>query len=171
MSDEKIFKYKLDFYYQSAIIYLVTLILYGGIRGNIGEGKFEFILLGDPVMYFIVFFVLISFGSLILNYIRNRRLIIESDAIVFKNRFRERRICLKEIEWMHIGREAHVQTAGKFQVIAFKLKGKRRLFRIRLGRYERSDALLREVKKIAGTIPMGRRRSWRRPRNKRSSRQ
>ena len=36
---EKIFKYKLDFYYQSALIYLVTLILYGSVRGSLVEGR------------------------------------------------------------------------------------------------------------------------------------
>ncbi|MEK9135724.1 MAG: hypothetical protein AAB393_01270, partial [Bacteroidota bacterium] len=71
---EKVFKYKLDFYYQSTLIYLVTLILYGGIRGNFVEQKFEYVL-NDPLMYVIVFFVLMSLVVLVLNYIRNRRLI------------------------------------------------------------------------------------------------
>ena len=28
----RVFRYKLDFYYQQSLLYLVTLVLYGGIR-------------------------------------------------------------------------------------------------------------------------------------------
>ncbi len=161
-NEEKVFRYKLDFYYQSALIYLVTLIVYGAIRGNIGEGKFEIILLGDPLMYVIVFFVVMAFATLALNLIRNRRLIIRKDALVFTHRFHERVIPVKEIEWMHVGREMKVQTGGRFQVVVFKLKDRRRLFRIRIGRYERDDELLTEMKHIAGTVPRRKPRRWRR---------
>jgi len=159
---EKVFKYKLDFYYQSALIYLVTLILYGGIRGNFVEAKFEYVL-NDPIMYVILFFVLMSFGALALNHIRNRRLIIAGDSIIFKNRFHERHIDVKDIEWMHVGREARVQTGGRFQVIVFKLKGRRRLFRIRVGRYERDRELVMEMNRIAAHVPRRKRPRWRRP--------
>jgi hypothetical protein len=159
--NEKVFRYKLDFYYQSALIYLVTLILYGAVRGNIGEGRFEIILLGDPLMYVIVFFVLMAFATLALNLIRNRRLIVSRDALVFTHRFHERVIPIQEIEWMHVGREMRVQTGGRFQVVVFKLKNRRRLFRIRIGRYERDEELLTAMKYIAGTVPKRKPRRWR----------
>src|SRR5512139_1682347 len=101
---QKTFKYKLDFYYQSALIYLVTLILYGAIRGNFVEQRFEYVL-NDPMMYVIILFVLLSFIALFANLVRNRRLILTENAIIFTTRWRERRIELADIEWMHIGRE------------------------------------------------------------------
>jgi hypothetical protein len=159
---EKVFKYKLDFYYQSALIYLVTLILYGGIRGNFVEQKFEYVL-NDPILYVIVFFVLVAFVTLILNALRNRRLIITHDALVFKHRWNERSVKFADIEWMHIGREAHVQTSGRFQVIVFKLKNRRRLFRIRVGRYERESELVSEMTRIAQGVPIRKQRRWRKP--------
>ncbi len=158
---EKLYKYKLDFYYQSALIYLITLVVYGGIRGNFVEKKFEYVL-DDPLMYVIVFFVLMSFVTLLLNLVRNRRLIITADAIVFKHRWHERLIRVDQIEWMHIGREARVQTSGRFQVIVFKLKGRRRLFRIRVGRYERERDLVHEMQRIAERVPRRKQRRWRR---------
>jgi hypothetical protein len=160
---EKTFKYKLDFYYQSALIYLVTLVVYGGIRGSLVEQEFRYVM-NDPIMYVIVFFVLMSFGALALNAYRQRRLIITDDAIIFKNRFHERRIETNDIEWMHIGREARVQTSGRFQVIVFKLKGRRRLFRIRVGRYEKERELLNEAHRLAEQVPKRKRPRWRRPR-------
>ncbi len=159
----KTFKYKLDFYYQSTLIYLVTLILYGGIRGSLVEKKFEYVL-DDPIMYVIIFFVLMSVVVLILNYARNRRLIITHDAIVFKHHWDERVIKLSDIEWLHIGREPRVQTSGRFQVIMIKLKGRRRLFRIRVGRYEREKELVQEMNRIAAAVPGRKHRRWRRPR-------
>jgi len=30
--EEKIYRYKLDFYYQQSLIYLLTLVLYTGVR-------------------------------------------------------------------------------------------------------------------------------------------
>ena len=160
---EKVFKYKLDFYYQSALIYLVTLILYGGIRGSFVEKKFEFVL-NDPLMYVIIFFVVIALAALALNYFRNRRLIISGDTMIFKNRWRERRVEGKEMEWIHIGRETGVQTSGRFQVIMFKVKERRRVVRIRVGRYEREKELVTEIERIAAGIPKRKGRPWQRPR-------
>lgn len=159
---EKAFKYKLDFYYQSALIYLVTLVLYGGIRGSFVEQKFEYVL-SDPLMYVIVFFVLMSLVVLALNYFRNRRLVVAGDTIIFKNRWRERRIHASDMEWIHVGREAGVQTSGRFQVIMFKLKSRRRLVRIRVGRYEREKELVAEMHRIAEHIPKRKHSRWQRP--------
>ena len=161
MEHEKTFTYKLDFYYLQALIYLVTLVLYGGIRGNFIERKFLYVL-NDPIMYVIVFFVLMSLLSLGLNFLRNRRLVITPEALVFRHRWAERRIPLAEIEWMHIGREPRVQTGGRFQVIVFKLRERRRLFRIRVGRYERERELVAEMTRIAGGVPHRKQRRWRR---------
>lgn len=158
----KTFKYKLDFYYQQALTYLAFLVLYGGVRGNFVEQKFEYVL-NDPILYVIIVFVLYAFVALGLNYVRHRRLIVTNDAIIFKNRWHERRVAAADIEWMHVGREAHVQTSGRFQVIVFKLKGRRRLFRVRVGRYERERELVNEMHRIAATVPKRKRTRWRRP--------
>lgn len=159
----KTFKYKLDFYYQSALIYLVTLIVYVGIRGNFVEASFSYVL-NDPLMYVIVFFVLMSLVTLGLNYLRNRRLIIAQDAITFKHRWGERQIRLADIEWIHVGREPRVRTSGRFQVVVLKLKNRRRLLRVRVGRYERERDLVAEMHRIAETVPRARQRRWTRPR-------
>ena len=45
----KEFKYKLDFYYQQALIYLVTLILYAGVKGSFIENEFTLVF-RDPIL-------------------------------------------------------------------------------------------------------------------------
>lgn len=156
MTENKVFKYKLDFYYQQSLLYLITLIFYAGIRGTFDFERLP-TLAADPLLYIIILFVLISFLVLILNKTRDRKLIITSDKIIFHNKYREYGIDLTDIEWIHIGRERRVQTAGASQVIVFKWKSRRRLFRIRVGRYEREKELMNEMQRIAQAVPKGRR--------------
>lgn len=155
------YKYKLDFYYQWALIYLGTLVAYGAIRGNFVEQKFEYVL-SDPLMYVIVFFTVMSLVLLGLNALRNRRLVVGEDAIAFVTRFDEHRVAVADLEWMYIGRERRVQTAGRSQVVVFKRKGKRRLYRVRIGRYERDKDLLQDMERIAAGVPVLRHPHWRR---------
>jgi len=149
---EQTFKYKLDFYYQQALIYLITLIAYAGLRGSIIEDSFNLVF-RDPILYIIIFFVFLSFVVLILNIIRNKRLTITDDAIIFRNRFHERKLNLSELEWIYIGRDHSVQTAGRSKVILLKLKNKKKLYRIRIGRYEHQKELIELIKDISKKVP------------------
>lgn len=148
----KVYKYKLDFYYQQALIYLLTLILYAGIRGNFIEDRFAFVF-RDPIVYIIVLFALISFIALISNRIRDRRLIISENKVIFRTRFEEQVIPLDGVDWVRIGRERRVQTGGRFQVIQMKLKGRLRVVRIRVGRYDHEKELVHEMQRIANLRP------------------
>lgn len=151
---QKVFKYKLDFYYQQTLIYLLVFLIYAGVRGSFIENQFSLVF-KDPIVYIMMFFVLISLGTLLLNLYRNRQLIIEKDRVIFHSRHRDREIKVSDIEWMHIGREMLVQTAGRFQMVVMKIRGRRRLFRIRVGRYERDRELIGEMERIASRVPKG----------------
>jgi hypothetical protein len=156
---EKTFKYKLDFYYQQALSYLLVFLLYAGIKGSFFEDQFHFVF-KDPLVYIMMFFVVIALVTLILNLYRNRRLVITDDRLMFQSRHRQHEIKISEIEWMHIGREMLVQTAGHFQLVIFKMKGRKRLFRIRVGRYERDRELVVEMERLAQHVPKGKRRRF-----------
>jgi hypothetical protein len=155
----KAFKYKLDFYYQQALLYLITLVLYAGVRGTF---TFEQLpsLEADPILYIIILFVLISIVVLMLNKVRDRKLIIAENKLIFHHKFREREIQFSEIEWLHIGRERMVQTAGRSQVIVFKIADRRRLFRIRVGRYEHERELIEEMQRVADRVPKAKRQQF-----------
>jgi hypothetical protein len=156
---QTVFRYKLDFYYQQTLIYLVALLLYAGIRGNFVEDQFTLIY-RDPIAYIMIAFFLVSLVGLILIRLRDRKLILEQDRIIFHSRKSERIIHLNDIEWMHIGRERLVQTAGRFQLIVFKIKNRRRIFRIRVGRYEHNHELVAAMEKIAERVPKGKRKRF-----------
>jgi len=148
----KVFPYKLDFYYQQAIMYLITLLLYTVVRGTITETRFIFIY-HDPIALIMLFFVLSAFIMIIINRVRNRRIVVEDDAIKFVNRFKQWALPIDDIEWMHITKERNVETVGKLQVIIIKRKGRKRLLRIRVGRYERPDEFVEAMKEIAQRVP------------------
>jgi len=156
---QKVFKYKLDFYYQQALLYLLVFFLYGGIKGTFFEDEFRLVF-KDPIVYIMILFVVVALVTLVLNLLRDRKLILEDDKMIFRSRRRDREIRITDIEWIHIGREMLVQTAGHFQLIIFKMKGRKRLFRIRVGRYERDRELIAEVERMAQHIPKGRRRRF-----------
>lgn len=149
---EKVFKYKLDFYYQQTLIYLFTLVLYAGVRGSFVEDQFSFVF-RDPIVYVIVIFFLVSVVVLFLNIRRDRKLIMTADGLIFHSRRHDRVFLLDDIEWMHIGKERMVQTAGRFQQISIKIKNRPLALRIRVGRYEHNRELVLEMEKIAKRVP------------------
>ena len=146
------FRYKLDFYYQQALIYLVTLVVYAGVRGTILDDNFTLVW-QDPIITVILLFVAVSFVTLLLNRVRDRRLVVTDTEIVFQHRFNRRAVPVDEIEWIHIGKERLVRTAGRFQVVLIKTRRRRRAFRVRLGRYERERELLKLLERIAERVP------------------
>ncbi len=150
--DAKVFKYKLDFYYIQTIFYLVVLVLWAGFRRTFSLPILPAMYI-DPILYLIMAFVIVSLVTVILNKIRDRRLIMLKDRMVFHQKSRDREILFSEIEWMYIGKEKRVQTAGRFQVILLKLKDRLRLIRIRVGRYEREDELLEEMERMSQVVP------------------
>jgi hypothetical protein len=156
---KKEFKYKLDFYYQQTLIYLSALVLYAGIRGSFIENQFSFVIY-DPIVYIFIIFFFISLVTLFLNIYRNRKLVVYEDKIVFHSRSQEREIPIADIEWMHVGRERSVQTAGRFQLVMFKVRGRRWSYRIRVGRYERDRDLVAEMEAIAQRVPKGKHRQF-----------
>jgi hypothetical protein len=146
------YKYKLDFYYQQMLMYLVTMLLYVGIRGWVIDEQFHFVI-RDPLLFIFAFFVIQAFVMLVLNKIRDRKIVVTDRAIVFHHKFGEQQVAFGDIEWMHIGKERGVRTAGKMQVVILKVRGSRRAYRVRIGRYEREKELLAAMESIAAHTP------------------
>jgi len=160
MVEGTVYKYKLDFYYQQTLMYLVTFILYAVVRGSILEDRFSFVF-QDPIVYIIALFFAVSVVVLILNLWRGRRLLVTSEKLVFHSRHRERVFPVADIEWMHIGKERLVRTAGRFQQISIKMKGRSMPIRIRVGRYERDRELVADMEVIAAHVPRRHKRRFR----------
>lgn len=146
------YKYKLDFYYQQMLMYIATMLLYVGVKGVIADERFTFAI-RDPLLLIFLLFVLQSFVMLVLNKIRDRKIIVQEKTIVFHHKFGEQIVPFADIEWMHLGKERGVRTAGKMQVVLMKIRTSRRAYRIRIGRYERERELMAAMEKIAQQVP------------------
>ena len=91
---EKIHKHRMDFYYQSLVIYLLFFAAYVLIRGTVGE-SFK-ALYNDPIFYILILFIIIFLFLVVLNIIRSPMIILKGDRITFRNRFGERDVLFSD---------------------------------------------------------------------------
>jgi hypothetical protein len=145
--EDKIYKYRMDFYYQSLVIYFVFFVLYAVIKGNFFEEKFQLVL-NDPIIYILIVFIAVFLAIIIVNIITNRQIILKNDRIVLKNRFGSREIFYNEILNVRIGRRRKRSTDTPYRIIKLKLKNRKKWLRIRANEFERGSELIREFLKI-----------------------
>lgn len=150
---EKIYKYKLDFYYKSLIIYLVTLIIYIIIKGRFFHASFE-VVVKDPIIYIIAIFILFFLTMLLANTLRAREIIIKENLIIFRNRFGQREVENSDILGVRFSREKKRSRKDRSDVrfVKLKLKNRKRLFKIRLNDYQDEVELANEFSIISENI-------------------
>ncbi|HET7153352.1 MAG TPA: hypothetical protein VFJ29_06270, partial [Candidatus Kapabacteria bacterium] len=149
-NEQKIFTYKLDFYYQAMAIYAVTLAAYAVVV-SFTKGSMDFVM-KDQVVYLLAFCTLASAVGLLINVISGRTIIVEIDKIVFASRFHRREIKASDILWIHIGREKRMKVRGSYRVAKIKLRERRRLLRLRPSLFRPEDALIDALQKMNVTV-------------------
>ncbi|HMS65831.1 MAG TPA: hypothetical protein PKD83_11330 [Ignavibacteria bacterium] len=147
---ERIYKYKLDFYYKSLIIYFVTLIVYIIIKGNFTHSTYELVI-KDPIIYIILIFILFFLILLVSNAVRAREIIFKDEKIIFKNRFGQREVAYNEILNLKFSREKERsrEERSSIRIVKLKLKNRKRLLRIRLNDFQNELELVNEFKIIS----------------------
>ena len=147
---ERVYKYKLDFYYKSLIIYFVTLIAYILIKGSFFHERFE-VVVKDPIIYIITIFIIFFLAVLISNAVIAREIIISDSKIILKNRFGQREFGINEILHLRFSREKRRTREEKSDVRIVKLKliNRKRLLRIRLNDFQDERELINEFKNIS----------------------
>lgn len=143
---EKIHKHRMDFYYQSLVIYLLFFAAYVLIRGTVGESFRA--LYNDPIFYILILFIIIFLFLVVLNIIRSPMIILKSDRITFRNRFGERDVLFGDILNVKIGRRRKREEEMTYRIIKLKLKNRRKQLRIRANDFERGGELINEFLKI-----------------------
>ncbi|MBS1495005.1 MAG: hypothetical protein JST55_15955 [Bacteroidetes bacterium] len=147
--NERTYKYRLDFYYTSLLIYLFVFIAYVILKGSFSDEKFQ-VVIQDPIIYiftaFIVFFLIV----LISNYIRARYLIFDDRKITLKNRFGQRELPYNEIVGIKFSREKKEGRLEKsnIRLVKLKLSNRKRLLRIRLSDFQNETKLISEFQQI-----------------------
>ena len=153
INEERKYKSRLDFYYNSLIIYLLFFVAYVLIRGEFSNEKFV-ILFKDPIIYIILMFIFFFLIVLISNAVKSKTLIFNGDKIVLKNRFGQRELNKSEILFVKFSRERKRRSEEKSQIrlVKLKLKNRKRLLRIRLSEFNNEKELINEFKSITKEI-------------------
>ena len=115
------------------MLYLITLIVYILIKGKFFQARFE-VVVKDPIIYIISIFIFFYLILLILNALRGREVIFESDSIIFKNRLGQRVINLNEIIQVRFSREKKRirEERSDSRIVRLKLNHRRRMLRVKL---------------------------------------
>ncbi len=147
--NERTYKYRLDFYYISLLIYLTTLILYVLVRGSFSNEKFQ-VVVQDSIIYIISIFILFFTAILISNYVRARYLVFDDRKITLKNRFGQRELPYNEIVGIKFSREKKEGRLEKsnIRLVKLKLANRKRLLRIRLSDFQNETKLISEFQQI-----------------------
>jgi len=149
--DERVYRFRMDFYYQTLVIYLLFLLVYAVIKGSFFEEKFQLVF-NDPIIYILIIFIAIFLLIVISNVIRNKQIIIKNDKVIFKNRFGKRELLFNEIQNIRIVKKRIPKQHTPFKIIKLKLNGRKRLLRIRANDYERGGELIKEFLKIKNPV-------------------
>ena len=144
------YKQRLDFYYNSLIIYLLFLVFYVLIRGEFSSERF-ILLFKDPILFIVIIFILFFLFVLATNYIRAKKLIFDNGKIILKNRFGQRELIKSDIIFVRYSRERKRFREDKSQIrtVKLKLKNRKRLLRIRLSEFNNEKELINEFRNIA----------------------
>lgn len=150
MEEKRIYKYRLDFYYKSLIVYLLFFITYIVIKGNFFEEKFE-VVFQDPIIYICVLFILFFFFVLIMHAVKAKEIIFEGDKIIMRNRFGQREIKFSEIVAVRLSRKRRHRgdDESAVRIARLKLKNRKRYLRIRLSEFYDTQKLMNEFRNIS----------------------
>lgn len=144
--EEKVHKYRMDFYYQSLVIYLIFFAGYVLLKGSLSQSYK--VLYDDPIFYILIIFIALFLVIVVLNIIRSPMIILKSDRIEFKNRFGSREVMYDDVMSVKIGKRRRAEEDTTYRIIKLKLKHRKRMLRIRANDFERGNELIREFLRI-----------------------
>ena len=146
---DAVHKYRMDFYYQALVIYLLFFVIYVIIRWSSEENIGA--VLDDPIFYILLIFIVFFLIIVTYNIIRSPMIILKQDRIIFKNRFGSREVMFSDIINVKIGRRRNRQEEVTYRIIKLKLRHRRKQLKIRANDFERGAELIDEFLRIKGT--------------------
>ena len=151
--ESRTYKYKLDFYYKSLIVYMLFFIVYVIINGEFIAKNFSG-LYKDPVTIICFLFILYFLFALLKNTIRAKEIIFLDDQFIIKNRFGQRDILFNDILSIRFSRERRRRYERKSDIgrVKLKLRDRKRYLRIRLSDFLEEKKLIQEFRNISKII-------------------
>jgi len=153
MEQSRIYKYKLDFYYKSLIVYMLFLIVYVTLNDVVLSKQFKE-LYHDPIIYISLLFIVFFLVLLIVATISAKEMIFENDRIIIKNRFGKREIIFEDILSIRFSRERKMRIDNRSNIgrVRLRLKNRQRDLRIRLSVFWDEKKLISEFRNLAKSV-------------------
>jgi len=159
--NERVYKTKLEFYYRSLVIYLLTLVVYILIKGKFFRERFE-VVFKDPIIYVISIFIIYFVIVLITNSVSAKKLIFDDKDITIRNRFGQRKIGVKDIVGVRFSRPKRKskEDSSRVRIVKLKLLNRKRQLRIRINDFENEKELETEFRNISRKLTS---KQWKQP--------
>ena len=153
MEQVRIYKYKLDFYYRSLIVYMMFLIVYAVMVGLLFSKQYSD-LYKDPIVIISCLFILYYIIVLLTNMMRAKEMIFNDNKIMIKNRFGHREILYSDILLIRFSRERKHRYGERSESRRgkLKLKSRKRYLRIRISEFWDEKKLFNEFKNLSKEI-------------------
>lgn len=139
-----VYQRKLDFYWRFLSIYTISLLVYSILKGSMENWTIS-IVLRDPLVILLLFFIIITFGGLVYNFYKKAEIIFGKDYIIFKTRFREKKYSFNDINKILLGKDRSVRIRSSSPLIKFFVKGRRTSIRIRPSSYQNEKELIQDI--------------------------
>lgn len=138
------FHQRLDYYWQSNMIYAVILLVYTSIRGLMSE-DFVYFLKHDPIILLFLIIISLSLLNMFFTRFKSNSIIVADDYLIIKNRFRENRYSLNDIDDIRFYKEKIFRTREILGYFKIKVKSRKRIIRLRATSYWNDKALHKKM--------------------------
>lgn len=155
MKEKKVFKYNMTLYYQSIVLYLISLLVYALLSAQFS--KFEFSsFFKDNIFYLFVVIISYTVISTLTNLIRRKYLSFYPDGFEYMTRIRLKKYSIEDIFSIKIYRENKYHLNGILRTVNIKFINKKPNLIIRPIDYENEIELLNEFKQLREKIGQNR---------------
>jgi len=142
----KVFEYRLDYYWKSLSLYAVVLSIFILIRESISNTK-VIDNIYQPIIFLLIFITVITSIALLYQIYQKKKIILENSKILLTTRWYTKSIDLNNIQKIIIKTKKY-KKLDIYKIIIIKLKGKRRAIRINPAYYNNENLLIDEFSTI-----------------------
>lgn len=144
--NNKVFEYRLDYYWKSLSLYAIVLSVFILIRESISNTK-VIDRIYQPLIFLLIFITAITTIALLYQMYQKKKIIIEESKFILKNRWFTKIIDFQNIHRLII-RSNKYRKLDIYKIIFIKVKGKKRAIRINPAYYDKENILVEEFARI-----------------------
>lgn len=144
--NNKIFEYRLDYYWKSLSLYAIVLSVFILIRESISNTK-VIDRIYQPIIFILIIITAITTIALLYQMYQKKKIIIGETKFILSNRWFTKIIDFQSISKLII-RSNKYKKLDIYRIIFIKVKGKKRAIRINPAYYNEENLLIEEFARI-----------------------